>query len=541
MLISDVAEGLSQRRRRFGAVEVIGVGLIATLLLVCLMVWLDNVHISTTNGLWKSVPVDQWKADPEGARLDHSNYLYFPLVATLCRLLDAVGIQTGETWRQMASINTVFAGVSVAIVYWMIRRLVGRRDIAAIAALFHLGCAFFLSLAIMNEDIMPGYTLVLAAMAMAAVWFSAATALQVACVAAVFTLGWMMEWRLMFPALPPLLLALALSSGPVLRRAGLILLFVVTMLAVALLAVLFWSGHAGAAGLMDVLWTGKGVHTAWAGFSLYKLSRIVSGMGEFWLGGRILGGGLSARAAEWGLSFAVQMVVLAAFAAIAWRNRHDRVVRNVAIIFLGTLLAGQVMNAYSQPEDPQMQINVMAWLTVAVAFVLTWVARRSPSVVLLAALLVLAPLAYNVRSFVQLQGQDGWMQAALKDLESLSDPARTVYVYSSFEGIITWQYATWGHRWAGVCDLGQSPQAVPKFKWIAFWPPIVEQPSLTPAEYADRIVSELNCAFDKGYTIIAAPAWADFEGQLDGWMTLLHAREHGLALQSALEATARDR
>ena len=53
-----------------------------------------------------------------------------------------------------------------------------------------------------------------------------------------------------------------------------------------------------------------------------------------------------------------------------WRTRGEK--RSWALfgIFGGTLVAGQVFNLYSQPHDPQMQINVMAWTTVGWAFVL---------------------------------------------------------------------------------------------------------------------------------------------------------------------------
>ena len=50
---------------------------------------------------------------------------------------------------------------------------------------------------------------------------------------------------------------------------------------------------------------------------------------------------------------------------VLWPRRHEPRLRAVAIVFLGTLGAGQVLNLYAQPQDPQMQINVMPWLTVA--------------------------------------------------------------------------------------------------------------------------------------------------------------------------------
>ena len=501
------------------------------------MTWLDNVHINTTNGLWKSILVGQWKADFGTAPLDPSNYLYYPLVSILCRGLDLLGIQAGETWRQMATVNTVFGGIAVAVVYWMVRRLTGRRDIAGIAALFHLGSAFFLSLAIMNEDIMPSYTLVLAAMAIAAVCFANPTIAQVASVAVIFTLGWLLEWRVMFPTLPPLLLALALSRGSILQRAGRLLVFLSAMTGVAFVTAYLWSGHNGATGLAGLLWTGKGVDTGWAGFSSQKLLLVVSGMGEYWLGGRnLVGSHRAAASTEWGLAFALQMVLLAAFTVLVWLKRRDTRLRTVAIVFVGTLVAGEIMNAYSQPADPQMQLNVMPWLAVAAALLLaefpSSISRAAAATVVV---LALVPLAYNVMVFGARRGSDARMLGALNELERLSDPATTIYVYGGSEGIITWQYALWTPRWVSACDLGPAPETTPKFKWIDLAQPVYLHPAWTTEQYTAYVKSELECAFDKGYRVVASSFWLRLDHQIDAWTAALrHGHDRGLALQSLL-------
>ena len=114
-------------------------------------------------------------------------------------------------WRQFAWLNAFFASLATVIVYAFVHRLTGSARAAALAACFHLGCGFVLLLSVISEDIMPGYTLVLGAMALAGLWFDRPTHLRVALVGALFTLGWLMEWRLLFPTLPALVLALALS------------------------------------------------------------------------------------------------------------------------------------------------------------------------------------------------------------------------------------------------------------------------------------------------------------------------------------------
>ena len=83
-------------------------------------------------------------------------------------------------------------------------------------------------------------------------------------------------------------LALALSPERLLRRAALI----GTLLGVdrrrrRASSSCCRSGHNGAVGLHDILWTGKGVATGWAGLSWDKAWMMLSGVGNYFL---IVGG-----------------------------------------------------------------------------------------------------------------------------------------------------------------------------------------------------------------------------------------------------------
>ena len=175
---------------------------LSLLFLAGLIAWLQNVHMITANGMHKSIQAEPWIADFAHARLDASNYLYFPLYGASARLLDALGILRGVPWKQFAYLNALWASLAVVLVYAFIHRVTADAWAAALAACFHLGCGFFLLLAVISEDIMPGYTLVLGAMVLAGLWFDRPSHGRVMLVGALFTLGWLMEWRLMFPVLP---------------------------------------------------------------------------------------------------------------------------------------------------------------------------------------------------------------------------------------------------------------------------------------------------------------------------------------------------
>jgi hypothetical protein len=483
-----------------------------SLLFLCgLIAWLQNVHIITSNGMYKSIQAEPWIADPAHARLDPSNYLYFPLYGALARLLDAVGILRGVPWKQFAYLNAFWASLSVVFVYAFIHRVTANAAAAVLAALFHLGCGYFLLLAVVSEDIMPGYTLVLAAMVLAGLWFDRPTHARVGLVGALFTLGWLIEWRLMFPTLPALVLALALSKGSMGRRLGLIGTLLVVLVAVTGIVQQLWEGHAGAMGLHDILWTGKGVATGWAGLSWDKAWMMLSGIGNYFL---IVGGWvdpLSARQAAGPLvaSVLLQMAIFAASAVILWPRRSEPRLRAIAIVFLGTLAAGQVLNLYSQPQDPQMQINVMPWLTVAWGLLLGALLERSRMVAAILAVLSVAPLAWNVGQLARFRDGDTAALAAVAALDQRFPPASTVFVYWGFEPIATWQYARWSRTWDwdGQVAIAPAPSDQPKFKWIALDAGAIRHPDWTAEQHALSIKRDIDQALDHGYRVAISDVW----------------------------------
>ena len=81
-----------------------------------LIVWLENVHVVTANGMFKALQGVPWIVDFTHARLDASNYLYFPLYGALASLLDLMGVARGVAWKQFAYLNAFWASLGVAVV-----------------------------------------------------------------------------------------------------------------------------------------------------------------------------------------------------------------------------------------------------------------------------------------------------------------------------------------------------------------------------------------------------------------------------------------
>jgi len=430
-------------------------------------------------------------------------------------------------WKQFAYLNAFWASLGVAAVYGFVQRVTGQPGIAALAALFHLGCGFVLLLSLINEDIMPGYVLVLMAMLLAGLWFDRPTARRVMLVGVLFTLGWLVEWRLIFPTLPALVLALALADLPFKRRAGLIAVLLVAVVATAGIVQQAWEGHAGAVGLHDLLWTGKGVDSGWGGLGWSKLWMMLAGVGGYLVTLGTLATPVEAQrlVLPLALSALTELAILAACIAVFWRHRADPRLRAIAVVFLGTLGAGQVLNLYSQPHDPQMQVNVMPWLTLAWALLLWTAWLRRPAVFAVLAALSVVPLALNLVSFARFRGGDVRSLAALATLEQRLPPQSTVFVYWGFEYVTMWQYALWSRTW----DWDGKPSD-DKFKWIAIDAGAIRHPDWTPEQNAEVLKRDIGHALDRGHRVVISDVWTWSEAELTGQLGALSAANRASAI-----------
>jgi hypothetical protein len=487
-------------------------------LLIAIVLWFDNAQGGLTgNGVFKALELRPWVTDPGHAALFPSNYLYYPLMGALCRGLDALGVFAGDPRRQLTIINALSGALSLGIVYLLVRAVTADRLVALLAAAFHLASSFVMFLAIINEDIMPSYAVLLAAMALGAVWFARPTAGRVVAVAALFSLAWLMEWRLMFPTLPALLATLWLCEPRLAHRIGWIVLFAAALVGTALIVSWAWSGHANAVGPFELIWTGKAVRSVWAGFTWPKLGYLWDGMVAY-----LLGAGIAYLPGipGWDLWRILATLWMLAIAVVAlgtlWRARGEPQARALAAVFGGTFLTGEVFNLYSQPQDPQMQLNVMAWLTVGWALVLTSARARFGGRALAAlAGLTVALFAYNVWSLTPLRGLDSSWDGAIARLEREADPARTVWLMHDFDWAMVYGSLHWGVNEPGTEQLGPAPQADPKFKWIGFVGQVLRHPDWSDERLAADLRHEIDRALDLGYAVMVVRLWDMDQAELE--------------------------
>jgi hypothetical protein len=479
-------------------------------LLIVIVLWFDNAQGGLTgNGVFKSLELKPWVTDPANAPLYPANYLFYPLYGALCRLLDMLGVFAGDPRRQMTILNAVSCSLCLGVVYVLIRAVTGDRLVALLAALFHLASSFVMFLAIVNEDILPSYTVLFAAMALASVWLAHPTAARVVTVSALFSIAWLMEWRLMFPTLPAMLAALWLCEGRPIRRLGWIALFLATMVATAAVVAWAWQGHDKAVGPFELIWTGKAVRSVWAGFTWPKVGYLWDGMVAYFLGAGIAAVPGIPGWDIWRYTATISMLAIAAVALpMLWRARHDPRARALTAIFGITFVAGEIFNLYSQPQDPQMQVNVMAWLTIAWALVLVAMrARHGAKGLGVLAGLTVTLIAYNVWSLAPLRGLDSKWRQAIERLEREADPVRTVYLMHDFDWAMVYGSLHWGIAEPGTETLGPAPQADPRFKWIGFTGQVLRHPDWSDERQVADLRRQLDRALALGYEVLVVRLW----------------------------------
>jgi hypothetical protein len=372
-------------------------------------------------------------------------------------------------------------------------------------------------------------------MALGAVWFAAPTPARVLVVSMVFSLGWLLEWRLIFPALPGFLAALWLAETSLMTRLRSIGLFLIGIVATAALVSWLWDGHNGAVGPLDLIWTGKGVNSAWGGFTWAKLGYLWDGIAAYFLGTAVtwvpvVGWDL------WRILALLAILAIAAAATVAlWPRRRERAVRAAVALFGVTFVAGEVFNIYGQPHEAQMQVNVMPWLTLAWLFAMLaattrWPRRAVPAMAGLAALL----LAFNVWSLTPLRGLDSTWRNAFEQLERRADPARTVFVVHDFDWVMTYGALHWGVAEPGVDRLGPSPQAQPKFKWIGFMGQLLRHADWPVEQQTADLRRQIDRALELGYDVLMVRLWHIDQEQLERESGMIADRRQLAALRAML-------
>ena len=286
----------------------------------------------------------------------------------------------------------------------------------------------------------------------------------------------------------------------------------------ASVAALVSHGHNGAVGPLDLLWTGKAVQLGVGGLHLAQGRLPVGRHGGLSAGRR---GGGDPRHPGLG-HLALHRHRLDAGhrrrrGADAVASRHDSRAVALAAVFGVTFLAGSVFNLYSQPQDPQMQINVMAWLTPGWMLVLLaaekrW-GRRGPR-----------GAGRPHRDAVRLQRLEPGAAARPRRQMAAGDRAPRKGGRSGAHGVRAARFrlgddlclaalGTGGagdrRRWA------RRRRPLPKFKWIGFTGQVLRHPEWTTEAHVADLRRQIDRALALGYDVLVARLWPMEQKQLE--------------------------
>ncbi len=518
------------------------VALVVASMYIGLIVTIDNTNLGTTNGLWKAPGVSAWEHGT-GSPVDIGGILYADTYGHLARLIPDSLLQYGTPapdviFRKMAILNGIFAGLASGLVFVLAFRFTRSRVMSAVISLLHAGAGFILLNSINSEDIMPAYTFFLAATVFffeylhlgGAGWF-ALSALFVA-------LATLFHWTVMAPALAAIGLVFALLLMK--RRAffwiggAWLLLFCVfvqflVLAALPRLLIPIWV----------VLYPAKANAGGWLGLFGEKFWYFLVGAGNYFSGANNM---TNYRAAFENSSILHSMILswtllgigLAACVA-AWARERVSSGRGLLAAFaIALFIAGEAGAVYSQPQDPQMQIQPMFAAIVGVILLagqrsggsgVLW--RRSMAAVL--AMTAAANGAWNIHLMEKGQGQDSAAMGAMKEQQRLFPSDKTVILCHGFEGWTTWQFVI---LWGGNSKAWH--RTVLELAW-----PFTLYRSISGADAAALMSQQIDATFAKGLRVVASPVWSLPENDSIGSFTTVTDEANARIYVTTLKARYR--
>jgi len=420
---------------------------------LCLVVTIDNTNLGTSNGLWKSPAVFAWGHEHTGP-LDSGGILYAPVYGVLTRLIPDSLLKYGTpapdlTFRKMAVLNSLFGGLATGLVCFLGLRFTYSPVSAGIVSLMHGGAGFILLNSINSEDIVPAYAFFLGATVCFFEYLHRGGIRLYAASAFLLALATLFHWTVMAPALAAI--GAVYSVLLTLRRAffwagtAWLFLFLVFLQGLVLLA-LPWR-HIP---VWAVLLPGKADSAGWVGFFGEKGWNLLVGMGNYFAGGNNMGDYKAALANAAILhlmlvSWTVLAVALTVSTVTLVRRPAASGLPLLAVFGIALFLAGEAGAVYSQPQDPQMQIEPMFAVIPGMILLM----RRDsglvgnlwrPGLAGVLALVGVANGSWNVHLMRAGSGQDSKALWAIAEMDRLFPRDTTVIVWHGFERWTTWQY-----------------------------------------------------------------------------------------------------
>jgi hypothetical protein len=472
---------------------------------ISLVVWNDNTIVGTSNGLWKSVEVSAWSRK-SGLEVDSGGIFYAAGYGRLSRLIPDSLVRYGvpapdPTFRKMAILNAIFGGIASGLVLLLALRFTNSTWLAIVIALAHAGAGFVLVNSINSEDIIPAYAFFLAAtfcffefLHLGGVgWFASSAALM--------AMATLFHWTLLGPALAAfgVVFAFLLSKGRKYFGQGLAWLFLFLLCVQALLLLAF-------PGRQIPLWAAvypeKAGGGGWVGLLGNKGWFALVGMGNYFSGGfnvsnyRIpFENNSLLRLMIY--SWTALLISLAACMATLLRRNVAPGLKLLAVAALALFTVGEMEATYSQPQDPQMQIEPM-FIVIAGLILLAAVWRKPIAIGLL--MVASANAYWNVHLIATRgRGGDSKAVAGIRELDRLFPKDQTMMVSQGFEVWVSWHFVLLRPEQFG--QYAEHNMLLTKV--------FVDKRGISASDAAAAVEKKIDGAFAAGRRVIADSVWTD--------------------------------
>jgi hypothetical protein len=503
---------------------------------VALVVTIDNTNLGTTNGLLKSPSVSAWEHGKEAA-VDSGGFLYYPVYGTLARLIPDSVVQYGTptlapAFRKMALINALLGGIASGFVFFLALRFTRSFWTAGLVVIAHAGAGFVLLNSINSEDIIPAYTFFVAATAFFFEFLRSGRIWPYVTAAVFLALATLFHWTVMAPALAGFgaVFALVMTRKRLYFAAGAVWLFVFLCFLQALILVCLPRLHIP---VWAIVYPGKADAGGWVGFDAEKLIYVCMGVGNYFSGGQNAVGYRFALQGAWLrmmiLSWIYLLVTVGACLVTLFSKRALLGLKCLAVFAIALFAAGEFGATYSQPQDPQMQIEPML-ATLLGLILLTRQLLGNATLwrrLLIGSLTVLMAIngAWNVHLFRENAGGDSIALSQIQEVGALFPRENTLLVSSPFAGWTSWEYVIlWQGNSQGFLD--HSFDLATPFTTIR---------GISGKSAADFTAKRIDNALTSGLRVITTGLWTqtpeEFSSSLTPVTTLEQARLYDAALR----------
>jgi hypothetical protein len=520
----------------------IGLGLWLATFYIALIFDIDNTNLATTNGLWRTPEVRNWELGT-GRLEDSGAVFYYPVYGLLSRLIPNAIVSYGVhgdvvTFRKIALLNAAFGGLACAVVFLLALRLTQSIGAALVVFLAHASSGFVLLNSVNSEMVITAYAFFVCTTAL---FFEYVFNRRVAFLmgsAAFASLMVFFQWTLMIPCLAAIVVGQALLLAGRDRSTRHMVAFWVAFVCLILVAQLllhFTNGAAWGWSPIEILYPAKAHPSGWLGFRWNKAVSAAIGTGNYFAGGYNIFDSPSAFGSpqiltKMIISWIYLAVTLGACVVTLARSSATKL-RVFASYGIMVFLIGELEHLYSQPQDPQSQLEPMFVTVIGLSLLMRALSLTQSG--MRRRLAFIAPMVVfvvngivNIEAMYASQGYDSRSVDAVRKLKELFPPAGTTIVSQGFEGWNTWLFVE-------VFDGNPSEYFA---RNISLASTFTNNPGISAEAAAELTKHQIENALAGGKRVVASALWTqtdrDFVNSLGTLTSNKSARVYDAALRS---------